>query len=416
VPSTCLRQIVLSDEENWMSNSEAVTVPHVEVGTYQAPRIAITPVTEVIPSEPVAGAHTPGGYQSVLLNTRTGELAFHESTEHREPWNPRWRAINDVPKETWNRWHPGKPFMLGSGPHMWFEQVPELLSWHVDSGFTGHPYLDVEAANELLELVAPTAQQLLDGFFEAGGELDWSAASAHAGRQLCRLTSRHREAAQREVDADLVDFADIVTRFPQVYRPQLLGLSLDKLMHECAVATRCLGSEHWNPEIKKLFGKPYHDGSGVGLQVLGVRSWYHTVLLDGDPRPVRDFADWDAEHQALAASEITSETADIALDTWIEREELRAAQQGVRLLGTREAAYSHRARLREKDWDRLAVVGAECARLAQYKAERLQLVTRAISWGYADSDIAGRARVSRQAVHKLSKKTEDSAPADDPEL
>ncbi|MEU1128247.1 hypothetical protein ABZ371_32880 [Streptomyces sp. NPDC005899] len=34
-----------------------------------------------------------------------------------------------------------------AGPHMWFEQVPELISWTVDSGFTGHPYLDVEAAN-----------------------------------------------------------------------------------------------------------------------------------------------------------------------------------------------------------------------------------------------------------------------------
>ncbi|MFJ2406676.1 hypothetical protein ACIOUE_35855 [Streptomyces xanthochromogenes] len=387
-------------------SSEAVTVPQVEVATYQAPRIVITPVTEVIPSEPVAGAHTPGGYQNVLLNTRTGELAFHENTEHREPWNPRWRAINDIPKETWNRWHPGKPFMPGSGPDMWFEQVPELLSWHVDSGFTGHPYLNVEAANALLELVAPTAQQLLDGFFEAGGELDWSAASAHAGRQLCRLTSRHRDAAPREVDGDLVDFAEIVARFPQAYRPELLSLSLDKLAQECKHQTRYIGStEQWQHEVKKVFGQPYRDGSGVGLQVLGVRSWYRTVLMNGDPRPARDFAAWDVEHKALAASEITSETNDAALESWIEREELRAGKQGVRLFGTKEAAYSHRTQLREQDWDRLAVVGAEVARLEKYLAERRQLVTRAIDWGHADSDIAGRARMSRQAVNKLRDKT-----------
>ncbi|MCQ4045795.1 hypothetical protein ACFOSC_27735 [Streptantibioticus rubrisoli] len=401
-----------------MSSNEAVSVPQIEVATYRAPRVTVTPVTEVIPSEPVAGAHAPGAYQNVLLNTRTGELSFHESTEHREPWNPQWKAINDVPRETWKRWHPGKLFLPGAGPHMWFEPVPELLNWTVDSGFTGHPYLDVEAANALLELVAPYAQELLDGFFEAGGELDWSAASARAGRQLCRLTSRHREAALPEVDADLVDFAEVVAHFPQVYRPEMLRLSLDKLAHECEVQTRYIGAnEHWHEEVKKVFGTPHRDGTGVHLQVTGVRSWYRTVLLDGDPREPRDFADWDAAHGSLNGSGITSESTDADLDAWIEREELRAAQAGLRLFGTREAAYSHRARLREQDWDRLAVVGAECTRLEKYRTERLQLVNRAISWGYSDSDIAGRARVSRQAVHKLSKKTEDgSGQADDPEL
>jgi hypothetical protein len=393
-------------EESRVSNQ---TVPQIEVATYQAPRVTITPVTSVIPSEPVHGAGRPGRYQHVLLNTVTGELSFHESTQHREPWDRRWSAINDVPREIWKRWHPGTLYLPGSGAEMWANPVPELLNWSVDAGFTGHPYLDVEAANALLDLVAPYAQQLLDSLFEAGGELDWSAASAHAGRQLCRLTSRHREAAQREVDADLVDFAEIVQRCPQVYRPELLSLSLDKLTRECGVHTRCLGSEQWHPEIKKVFGKPYRDGDGVGLQVLGVRSWYRTVLLNGDPRPARDFVDWDVEHGILAASDITSETTDAALDLWIEREEMRAGQEGVRLFGTKEAAYSHRARLREQDWDRLAVVGAEVARLEKYLAERRRLVIRAISWGYGDSDIAGRARMSRQAVHKLSKKTEEGS-------
>ncbi|MFJ8351258.1 hypothetical protein ACIQ9J_33830 [Streptomyces sp. NPDC094153] len=400
-----------------MSNGTAPAVPQIEVATYQAPRVTITRVEQVIPSEPVPGAHAPGAYQGILLNTATGELSFHESTEHREPWNPRWKAINDVPAETWKRWHPGKPFMPGSGPHMWFEPVPELLCWTIDSGnyVPGHPYLDVEAANALLELVEPYAQELLDGFFEAGGELDWSAASARAGRQLCRLTSRHREAAAPEVDADLVDFAEIVQHYPQVYRPELLGLSLDKLGEECEYQTRFIGAnEHWHPEVKDTFGIPYRDGSaGKYLHVLGVRSWYRTVLLQGDPRPARDFGDWDAEQRRLAVSSITSETTDAELDRWIRDEELRAAQQGVRLFGTRDAAYSHRARLREQDWDRLAVVGAECARLEKYLAERRQLVNRAIEWGHGDSDIAGRARMSRQAVHKL--RTGDKTSGDAPE-
>ena len=87
--------------------TETASVPQIEVATYQAPRITITPATEMIPPEPVHGARPPGPYQSVVLNTATGELSFHESTEHREPWNPHWTAVNDVPHETWNRWHPG---------------------------------------------------------------------------------------------------------------------------------------------------------------------------------------------------------------------------------------------------------------------------------------------------------------------
>lgn len=390
-----------------MSNETSVPVPQIEVATYRAPRVAVTPVEQVIPSEPIPGRPAPGHYQHVLLSTVTGELSWHESPEHREPWNPAWTASNDVPRETWQRWHPGKMFPPGSaGPHMWFEPVPELLSWTVDSGYTGNPYLDSEAANLLLELVKPYAQELLDQFFEAGGELDWSAGAAHAARNISRLTSRHREAAPREVDAHLVDFADIVARFPQLYRPRMLGLPLDKLAEECEYQTRFIGAnEHWHQEIKKVFGTPYRDGSGVSLDVLGVRSWYRTVLMSGDPRPARDFADWDIEHKALDVSGITSETTDAALNTWIEREELRAAQQGVRLFGTKDAAYGHRARLREQDWDRLAVVGAECARLEKYLAERRQLAGRAIDWGHSDSDIAGRARMSRQAVHKLREKT-----------
>lgn len=388
--------------------TETVPVPQIEVTTYRAPRITVTPATESIPSEPVDSARPAGSYQSFLLNTATGELSFHESTEHREPWNPSWKAINDIPHETWERWHPGTVYRPGGGPHMWFEPVPELLRWTIDSGVTGHPYLDVEAANSLLELVTEYAQDLLDGFFEAGGELDWSAASARAGRQLSRLASRHREAALPEVDADLVDFAEIVARFPQVYRPEMLGLSLDTLAEECEFQTRYIGTnENWHPEVKKVFGRPHHDGSGVGLEVLGVRAWYRTLLLDGDPRPARDFRDWDAEHGRLTASEITSETTDAALETWIEREEAYAAQQGVRLFGTKDAAHSHRALLREQDWDRLAVVGAECARLRKYVAERRLLVARAIEWGHGDSDIAGRARISRQAVNKMREETDD---------
>jgi hypothetical protein len=393
--------------------NEVVTIPKVTIARYAAPRVNITSVTEVISSEPIEGRMTPGHYQHVLLDTATGELSFHEGTQHLEPWRPEWKATNDVPRETWKRWYPGTPFSF-RGPHMWFQPVPELLCWTIDSGVAELPYLDVAAANALIEELAPYAQALLDGFFEAGGELDWSADAVRAGRNIGRLCSRHRQAADPEVDADLVDFATIVEQFPQVYRPELLRKPLDKLAEECETITRFLGhNEVWHGEIKKVFGTLSSDGTYVYLDVLGVRAWYRAVLVDGDPRALRDFADWDAEHGHLAAGEITSASTDADLEAWAEREEVRAARANLRLLGALEAAQSYRAQLREQDWDRLAVVGAEVARLerelAEARADRLDLITKAIGWGRGDSGIAERARMSRQAVSKIRNggKTDD---------
>ncbi|MEU5163384.1 hypothetical protein AB0G74_27760 [Streptomyces sp. NPDC020875] len=393
-------------------SDEIPEVPEVVVGRYAAPRVTIEPVTAVVSAEPVTGARRPGAYQRVLLNTATGGLAFHESTEHLEPWNPAWKAVTDVPRETWERWHPGKPFLPGAGVHMWFAPVPGLLSWTVDcGGATGRPYLNVRTANELLELVAPYAQDLLDGLFEAGGELDWSAASARAGRQLCRLTSRYRQAAQPEVDSDLVDYTEVVGLFPQAYRPQILGAQLDALADECEGLTRYLGGPS-HPEITARYGRPYSDGSGIAVEVLGVRSWYRTVLLAGDPRPLHDFRDWEAEHRPLPGG-ITSQSTDAELDAWAAQEDDRAARKGLRLIGAQRAAYGHRTHLREQEWDRLAVVGSEVARLeaelSVLRSERLGLVRNAIERGRSDSDIGVRARMSRQAVHKIrtSKTGED---------
>ena len=269
------------------SRTADLTLPEFHLAHYVAPRVRITPVTEVISPEPIAGrTASPGHYQHLLLNISTGELRFHESTEHLEPWNPMWRAVNDVPRETWKRWHPGKAFTF-RGPHMWFEPVPELLNWVIDSGtFVKElPYLDVEAANTLLAKVAPYAQALLDGLFDAGGELDWSAAAARAGRNIGRLCSRYQQAAGDDVDVDLVDYAEVVARFPQVHRPELLHLPPDRLADRCESMTRYLGcNAAWHPEIKKVFGKLSSDGTYVELDVLGVRAWYRTAIAQRDQR------------------------------------------------------------------------------------------------------------------------------------
>lgn len=392
-------------------------LPRPTVALYAAPPVFTTPVTEVISQESINGsACHPGHYQRILLNTRTGELAFHESTEHLEMWDPRWTCINDVPRETWKRWHPGTLFLPGGGPHQWFQPVPELLSWSIDSGVEELPFLDVAAASSLLEELLPYAQDLLGSLFDAGGDLDWSARSARAGRNIVRLCSRYRKAALPEVDADLVDFGDIVQRFPQVYSPQRLRLPLDRLGEECEYTTRYLGcNEKWHPEIKKVYGRLSADGTYVYLDVTGVRAWYRTVLLQGDPRPLRDFADWDIEHKRLAAATITSASTDAELDTWAEREESSAAESGLRLIGARDAIAGHRTALREQEWDRLAVVGAEIAGLQELMAERLQLTKRAIDWGRTDTEIGVRARMTRQAVNKIRTAVGDGAVPDVPE-
>lgn len=255
--------------------NHGMAVPEIEVARFAAPQVSVVPVTDVISPKPLDARRSAGHYQGVLLATRTGELRIHESTEHLEPWNPAWRAVNHVPRETRERWHPGTLFAY-RGPHMWFNPVPELLSWTIDSGVAELPYLDVEAANDLLKELASHAQDLLNGLYEAAGDLDWSAPSARASRNIRRLCSYDRQAAQLEADADLVDYAQIVRHFPQVYQPELLQKPTNQLAEGCEFVTRFIG--RWHPEIKKIFGSPYEDGSGVGLEVLGVRSWYRTAL------------------------------------------------------------------------------------------------------------------------------------------
>ncbi|WP_327434609.1 hypothetical protein [Streptomyces sp. NBC_01236] len=93
-----------------------------------------------------------------------------------------------------------------------------------------------------------------------------------------------------------------MARFPEVYWPEVLRHPLDKPAAECEWITRYLDTnKYWHEEIKKIFGTPYSDGSGTSLQLLGARPWYRTVLMGGGPRPLREFADWDAEHRRLAA-------------------------------------------------------------------------------------------------------------------
>ncbi|MFC8660748.1 hypothetical protein [Streptomyces sp. NPDC057199] len=86
--------------------------------------------------------------------------------------------------------------------------------------------------------------------------------------------------------------------------------------------------------------------------------------------------------------------------------------EGWNLLGVLEAVRAHREQLRVREWDRLAVLGADIAwmedstepvdkALEPPRAERLQLVSAAIGWGCSDREIAVRARVTGRVVGEL---------------
>jgi hypothetical protein len=388
-----------------------------------APPVTVVAVTETISSVPMNGRFRPGHYQSVLLNTTTGELSLHESTEHLEPWRAEWRAVNDVPRDILRRWHPGQPFLAGGGPHQWFEPVPEVLSWVIDSGVTELPYLDAAAANALLARVAEQAGELLVNLYVTAGHphpgaekldrpttglLYWSAVSAHVGRNIVRLCSRKQFTAERDADRELVDFADIVRTHPQVFRPRLLRMPDVKLTAECEYITRFLGSnDAWNGEIRQAYGKTSPEpggGSYTRLDVLGVRPWYLAARQEGE-FPVLEFAAWDAQHGALAASGIIALTGDDEIERWAQQQEDQGIDQGVVLLGAADAGREYRNQQRDLAWDQLAPAGERVARLEQElaaaRAHRRHLVAVAALWNSSDDEIGKRARMSRQAVHKI---------------
>ena len=104
---------------------------------------------------------------------------------------------------------------------------------------------------------------------------------------------------------------------------------LDRIPEDCEWITRCLGcKKHWREDIKNVFGAPHRDGSGTGTDVLGACACYRTVLMGGDPRPLKEFRDRGAEHDRLAGSALTSTSTDAELELWATREEESAARQG----------------------------------------------------------------------------------------
>ncbi|WP_258573017.1 hypothetical protein [Streptomyces sp. KM273126] len=102
-------------KENKVTNNDT-PLPEVDVARYKAPRISVTPVTDVISSKPLNERRRPGHYQKVLLDTRTGELHLHEKTERLEP--SAGRSRDEVPPGTWQPLVPGEGLLAGRAAHV----------------------------------------------------------------------------------------------------------------------------------------------------------------------------------------------------------------------------------------------------------------------------------------------------------
>ncbi|MFE7963473.1 hypothetical protein ACFU0X_10525 [Streptomyces cellulosae] len=378
-------------------------VPSIDVPRYQAPHVTVARVTELLPTEPVDG-RLAGRFQHLRLNARTGELSFYESNQHLTPHDPAWDETG-VPAELRQLWHLDTVLVAETQRPRSVTEVSELLHFQVDSGHADRPYLNVVSANKLLDLARPIAQELLDGLYNVDGQLDWSAASWHASRNLTRLASRHANPQPRAVDCDLVDFADVVTIYPRVFEGDVLDLKGEALAKRCATISRFLGClEGWHPEITQTFGRREPGSNWVDLSILGVWSWYRAVILAGDPRPVLNVRDWEPGQKRLAGH-ITSSASDAELRAWARDEAKHAAREGYRLEGARRAAHRRRSELRRQEWQRMAVVAREVVELREVLAplltERAALLAAYVAARRSDEEISVQLGVGREEVARV---------------
>jgi hypothetical protein len=89
----------------------------------------------------------------------------------------------------------------------------------------------------------------------------------------------------------------------------------------------------------------------------------------------------------------------------------------VPLLGAFVAASGYREAQRDREWDRLRLLGAKVAQmdteLADLRGARHEMVVKAIAWGARDAQIAEAARMSRQSVHKIRTPVDGTAGQED---
>ncbi|MEU6284994.1 hypothetical protein [Streptomyces sp. NPDC047028] len=339
-----------------------------------------------------------GHYQHIVLNTRTGELAFHCSD---------YRRSN---KE--EDYYPGHLF----APSHW-QGVPEVLYWVIDSGVDERPYHDVAEGNAFAHEVAPLAQTLLDHLVPVPGtkDLDWSAVSASAGLDIGRACKRDRNGPEGRRPW-LIEVSDAAREFPRIvqdYVTTATNATVDKeAEHMVRMGLRRQG-DFW-PDLATHYGVKEEDIHRFHSGLIGTRAYLYQHRLDqAAGRPLVPVEQWLDKHPAA----ITTETTDEELADFPEQARAAAAAEGIVLLGvTRTTASERRTALRQQVLDELAALGHARAQAEKaVKAARAGIYSRlyrAFAWEgdpeTSDAELGRLAHMTRQAVNKLREPLDDT--------
>ncbi len=348
-----------------------------------------------------------GHYQHIVLNTRTGELAFHCSD---------YRRSN---KE--EGYYPGALY----APSHW-QGVPEVMYWVIDSGVDERPYHDVAEGNAFAHEVAPLAQTLLDHLVPVPGtdDLDWSAVAASAGLDIGRACSRHRNSPEGRRPW-LIDLGEVVAEFPQLVRSYVAALDDTALDGEAEnlvrMGLRPLPEARggWQPDLAQHFGISDKDAHRFHAGLIGTRAYLYQHRLDqAAGLPLVPAEQWLDQHPEA----VTADTTDAELEAFPDTARAAAAAEGTVLLGaTRQAAYERRTALRQQVLEELAALGTARADAEKtVKAARAGIYSRlykAFAWEgrpeLTDAELGRLAQMSRQAVNKLREPLDDAAAAEE---
>lgn len=386
-------------------------------------QVSYTPIPQEaeLPPLPTRADHA-GAYQQVLLNVRTGEL-----TVFCTDWRVRAPFPNDGEDRTlWDAQHPGR--MPNTAVYEATKPVPPVLSFYIDTwtpadwpaNETPPTPAWVPMTREQCDAfgagLVPLAHDLVTNLFRVPGtdDLEWSAESVAAAHALGLACDRYHQGRVGKVDpAGMINFGTAVTAMPELLKPE--WAEMDNARLDEAADSLCRFTSHWHPELKENFGVPYRDGSGIGLDVYGARSWLYAYRAqEAENRQIVDAAAWFAVPAHTLTRRVSADHSDDDLDALAARERLTAAKEGVKLVGAERVIRAYRDELRARIIeDDLTRAREAVERLAKAKAARSGLLGQIIGWDdpryHSDNDaeLARRSGLTRQAVNQLRKTLTD---------
>jgi hypothetical protein len=248
----------------------------------------------------------------------------------------------------------------------------------------------------------------------------WSAEAVAAARTINAACDRNHQGPPTvaAVPSGTVNFGDAVAALPEMVRAEWAEMG-DAALDEIADSLNRI-AYRWYPKLAERFGVPYRDGSGIGLEVFGVRSWLYAYRAhEAGRRPVVDAATWFAQPDHSLTRRVTADHDDDALAEFAASERTAAARARIKLVGIARVVRAYRdelrARILEEDLPRAREA---VERLQRAKAGRAGLLGQIIGWGdkryHSDNDaeLGRRAGLTRQVVNQLRIKLADDGDAD----